>query len=157
MDHRFNLIAPLAMKWQIGTVGLAGSHATGTADPLAPVEVFVTVPLESAPTEDLRGIPRLIGFAEELALEMECAVHLYDPHALPFAHPLHFAVRWLNVTTLPRVRVPLGATLRCLNGSPVCIPLAQIPHFAEAEGPPPTPRGRALLVVPAPPPGAFLI
>jgi hypothetical protein len=62
------------------------------------------------------------------------------------------------LTTLPRVSVPKGATLRQWNGKSVCIPFSQVPHFSEEDAPPRPPRGgRPLLVVPAPPIGAHLL
>jgi hypothetical protein len=94
-------------------------------------------------------------FADELAFDLGVAVHLFDPWALPFSHPLHFRVDWVNGDP-PRVPVPRGAVLSRLDGIGQAVPLSEIAHFAETDGPV-IPRGDPFRVFPGPPLGAFLL
>src|SRR2546430_13588709 len=97
--HRLcTLITTLAQQHRLGTVGLVGAHANGTAEAHDATEMFITVPYADAEA-----------FAHALAEETERAVHLYDLQFVPWAHPLHLSVRWLNVTQLPVCECPRGA------------------------------------------------
>ncbi len=97
-----------------------------------------------------------VPFARALADAAGRAVRMRDPQTLPYTHPFHYCVRWLNVDRLPVCRFPRGAILSSINGAPALIELAAISHFAPIDGyvraTPLTP-----LFVPAPALGSFLI
>ena len=139
------VVSKLAAKHGVGAVALAGVHALGTARPFDPIEILVTVPLETA-----------TDFAEALGESCECAVHLFDPWVLPHSHPLHFSARWLNAVRLPSIPIPRGSILRELSGRPANMPLKDVSHFVEADTPR-RPQGRPYLIVSAPPIGGFLL
>src|SRR5438067_7961717 len=121
------LIAPLAARHKLGTIGLAGTHAIGSAEAHDPVELIVTVSLSRAEA-----------FAQELSEATERAVHLYAFDLLPWAHPLHLCVKWLNVDRMPIAECPRGAVSRwkiVRNGSDfeTAVRLDSLSHFRSAD------------------------
>ena len=104
-------------------MGLVGARARGNESPWHPVELFITRPFEEA--ED---------FARELSRTAYLAVHLYAFDLVPWAHPLHLCVRWLNVDAIPVMECPRGAITRWQmehNGNSVeaSVLLESLPHF----------------------------
>ncbi len=95
-------------------------------------------------------------FARALSDASGRAVRMRDPQTLPYTHPFHYCVRWLNVDRLPVCPFPRGAILTSINGAPTAIELTAIPHFAPAMG---YVRAAPLApdFVPAPALGSFLI
>lgn len=149
MDPLFGVVADLAKRHNLGTVGIAGAHALGTTqkDNWHRLEILLRGPLERADA-----------FGRELAEAAQLRVDLHDVERLPWASHLHLAVRWLNVDRLPRVQYPRGAvaevTIGELSGR---VPFANVPHLHAIDGPPPTPPpGRATMTHYAPI-GGFLL
>jgi hypothetical protein len=145
------LITALAQEHRLGTVGLVGAHANGTAEAHDATELFITIPFEKA-----------AAFAHALAEETERAVYLYDFHLVPWAHPLHLCVRWLNVVQLPLRECPRGALTRWRmkrHGQTfgATMRLESLPHFRAADGPVAQRRGEFMRVVGAPALGGFLL
>ena len=144
-------IGSLAAKHRIGTVGLVGAHAAGTAGPWTPLELFVTVPFEAAGA-----------FAHELSYATYLAVQLYDFRLVPWAHPLHLCVQWLNVDVMPVMECPRGAIMRWKlkhRGQTVeaAVPLESLPHFRATNGSVATPVGEFMRVFGPVPLGGFLM
>ena len=144
-------IGSLAAKHRVGTVGLVGAHAAGTAGLWTPLELFVTVPFEAAEA-----------FARELSFATYLAVQLYDFHLVPWAHPLHLCVRWLNVDVIPVMDCPRGAVTRWKlkhEGRFVeaSVPLESLPHFRAVDGRVATPVGEFVRVFGPAPLGGFLM
>ena len=144
-------IGTLAAKHRVGTVGLVGAHAAGIAGPWTPLELFVTVPFETAEA-----------FARELSFTTYLAVQLYDFRLVPWAHPLHLCVRWLNVDAIPIVKCPRGAVTRRKlkhEGRTIefVVPLESLPHFLAVDGRVVTPVGEFVRVFGPTPLGGFLM
>lgn len=144
-------IGILAAKHRVGTVGLVGAHAIGTAGLWTPIELFVTVSFESAEA-----------FARELSFITYLAVQLYDFRLVPWAHPLHLCVRWLNVDTIPVMECPRGAVTRWKlkhEGRTIeaAVPLESLPHFRAVDGGVATPVGEFVRVFGPAPLGGFLM
>ena len=144
-------IASLAAKHRIGTVGLVGAHAAGIAGPWTPLELFVTVPFETAEA-----------FARELSFATYLAVQLFDFRLVPWAHPLHLCVRWLNVDAIPVTDCPRAAVTRWKldhKGQTVeaSVPLESLPHFRAVDGRIATPVGEFVRVFGPTPLGGFLM
>lgn len=144
-------IAALAAKHRIGTVGLTGSFARGEDAPGADIDVIVTVPVLAAER-----------FGTALADAAERAVHLHGFESLPWHHPYHLCVRWLNCRRLPIKLAPRGATVTALQihggvRTECRIPVERIPHFVPVLGLPATPPHAGSHIVPAPPLGGFLL
>ena len=123
LDKLCARITALAQEHRLGTLGLVGAHANGTALPHDATELFITVPFEKAGA-----------FAHKLVEETGRAVHLYDFHLVPWAHPLHLCVRWLNVVQLPMCECPHGAVTRWKlrhHGRVIeaAVHLESLPHF----------------------------
>ena len=145
------LITTLAQKHRIGTVGLVGAHANGTAGQWTPLDLFVTVPFEKAEA-----------FARELSFATYLAVQLYDFHVVPWAHPLHLCVRWLNVDTIPLMDCPRGAVTRWKlkrDGGTIeaSLPLESLPHFHGTDALVAQREGEFMRVFGPAPLGAFLM
>ncbi len=141
----------LAAKHRIGTVGLVGAHAAGIAGPWTPLELFVTVPFEAAEA-----------FAHELSYVTYLAVHLCNFRLVPWAHPLHLCVQWLNVDAMPVMECPRGAIMRWKlkrDGQTVeaAVPLESLPHFRATDAPVATPVGDFMRVFGPAPLGGFLM
>lgn len=147
-----DLLARLARRYNLGTVGLAGRHAAGVARTCDPLEVFVVVDLDRAEL-----------FGTQLADVLECGyVHVYDCRRLSWAHPLHLCVRWLNVDALPVLECPRGAVSRwrmetAQGLSEALVALEGLPHFRGVARPTSPPRGEFLRVFGPPPFGGFLV
>lgn len=144
-------ITTLAQEHQIGTVGLVGAHASGTAAAHDATELFVTVPFEKAEA-----------FAQALAEATECAVHLFAFDVVPWAHPLHLCVRWLNVVQLPIRDCPRGAVTRWTmkrHGQTfeAVVRLESLPHFRAVDRVVIPRSGEFMRVIGAPVLGGFLI
>ena len=145
------LIAELAAKHRLGTVGLAGSSARGEDCAGADIDVLVTVPLHIAER-----------FAKALADSTDRTVHLHAFASLPWHHPYHLCIRWLNCRRLPTTLAPRGAVIRRLvrrDGRPLelAVPVEHIAHFVPIDRPPPaTPQAGSRFVA-APPLGGFLL
>ena len=149
------LIAALARQHRLGTVGLVGAHANGTAGPYDALELFITVPLAMAEI-----------FAHTLAEETGRPVHLYDFELVPWAHPLHLCVRWLNGGEIPLRACPPGAVMRWRmkhddTSVEAAVRLESLPHFRAEEKFVSTrtfPKSGEFMRVFGPPPlGGFLI
>ncbi len=145
------LITTLARKHRLGTVGLVGAHANGTAWPHDATEIFITVPFEK--TE---------AFAHALTSATERAVHLFDFDLVPWAHPLQLSVRWLNVAQLPVRECPRGAVTRwkiTRHGETfgAAVQLDSLPHFRATDAPISQRGGEFMRVIQAPALGGFLI
>ena len=145
------LITTLARKHRLGTIGLVGALANGTAWPHDATELFITVPFERAE-----------GFAHALARGTERAVHLFDFALVPWAHPIHLCVRWLNVAHLPLRECPRGAVTRwkiTRHGQTfgAAVQLDSLPHFQATDAPLVQRRGEFMRVIQAPALGGFLI
>ena len=145
------LIAELAAKYRLGTVGLAGSFARGEDAPGADIDLIITVPLRMAER-----------FAAVFADKTDRTVHLHAFAALPWHHPYHLCIRWLNCRRMPVTYAPRGAVIRrivrrdgrVLN---LAVPVERIPHFVPIDRPPPaTPQAGSRFVA-APPLGGFLL
>jgi hypothetical protein len=144
-------IAALAREHQIGTVGLVGAHANGTAAVHEATELFITVPFEKAEA-----------FAHALAEASERAVHLYAFDRVPWAHPLHLCVCWLNVDQIPVRDCPRGAVTRWTKKQhgqvfEAVVRLESLPHFRAVDGVVTPPSGEFMRVTGAPALGGFLI
>ena len=149
------LVTTLAQEHRLGTVGLVGAHANGTAEAHDATELFITVPYADAGA-----------FAHALAEETERAVHLYDFYLVPWAHPLHLCVRWLNAAEIPLRGCPPGAVMRWRmkrrgQSFEATVRLESLPHFRAEQKfvstrtfPKP---GEFMRVVGAPALGGFLI
>ena len=145
------LITTLAQEHRLGTVGLVGAHANGTAEAHDATELFITVPYADAEA-----------FAHALAEETERAVYLHDFHLVPWAHPLHLCVRWLNVVQLPMRECPRGAVTRWRmkrNGQTfeAVVRLESLPHFRGVDTFVSQRTGEFMRVIGAPALGGFLI
>ncbi|MEA3212435.1 MAG: hypothetical protein QOE70_5492 [Chthoniobacter sp.] len=146
-----DLIAELAAKHRLGTIGLAGSDARGDATAAADIDVLVTVPLRMAER-----------FAAALADRTDRAVHLHAFAALPWHHPYHLCIRWLNCRRLPMTYAPRGAVIRRIvrrDGSAfdLSVSVERIAHFVPIDRPPPTTPQAGSRFVAAPPLGGFLL
>jgi predicted nucleotidyltransferase len=144
-------IAALAAKHRLGTVGLTGSFARGDAHPGADIDVIVTVSVLAAER-----------FGTTLADVTERAVHLHAFESLPWHHPYHLCVRWLNCRRLPIKLAPRGATVTSLQlhggTRTVCrIPVERIPHFVPVPGVPENSKQPGSRIIAAPPLGGFLL
>ena len=145
------LIAELAARHRLGTVGLTGSDARGEAARGADIDVLVTVPLRMAER-----------FAAALADRTDRSIHLHAFAALPWHHPYHLCIRWLNCRRMPMTYAPRGAVIRRIvrrDGSTfdLSVPVERIPHFVPIDRPPPaTPQAGSRFVA-APPLGGFLL
>ena len=151
LHKRCALIAALPQKHRLGTVGLVGGHANGTALPHDATELFLTVPFENAEA-----------FAHSLAEKTEGAVHLYDFDLVPWAHPLHLCVRWLNVVQLPVRECPRGAVTRWRmqrhgQSFEAIVRLESLSHFRGVDAFVSPRTGEFLRVIGAPALGGFLI
>jgi hypothetical protein len=150
--HRLcTLITALAQEHRLGTVGLVGAHANGTAEAHDATELFITVQFEKA-----------AAFAHALAEETERAVHLYDFQLVPWAHPLHLCVCWLNVVQLPMRECPRGAVTRWRmqrHGETLeaVVRLESLPHFRGVDTFIAQRTGEVMRVIAAPALGGFLI
>lgn len=145
------LIAELAAKHRLGTVGLAGSDARGEATRGADIDVLVTVPLRMAER-----------FAAALANRLDRTVHLHSFAALPWHHPYHLCIRWLNCRRLPTTLAPRGAVIRRIvrrdgQALELAVPVERIAHFVPIDRPPPTAPQAGSRLVAAPPLGGFLL
>jgi predicted nucleotidyltransferase len=145
------LIAELAARHRLGTVGLAGSDARAEATRGADIDVLVTVPLRTAEC-----------FAAVLADKTDRTVHLHAFASLPWHHPYHLCIRWLNCRRMPLTFAPRGAVIRRIvrrDGSAfdLAVPVERIAHFVPIDRPPPaTPQAGSRFVA-APPLGGFLL
>ena len=145
------LVAELAAKHRLGTVGLTGSCARGENAPGADIDLIITVPLRMAER-----------FAAVLADRMDRTVHLHAFASLPWHHPYHLCIRWLNCRRLPVTYAPRGAVIRRIvrrDGSAfdLSVPVERIAHFVPIDSPPPaTPQAGSRFVA-APPLGGFLL
>jgi len=145
------IITTLAQEHRLGTVGLVGAHANGTAEAHDATGLFITVPFADAEA-----------FAHALAEETERAVHLYDFHLVPWAHPLHLCVRWLNADQIPVRECPRGAVTRWRmkrHGQTfeAVVHLESLPHFRTADTFVAQREGEFMRVIGAPALGGFLI
>ena len=145
------LIAELAAKHRLGTVGIAGSFARGEEAPGADIDLIVTVPLRMAER-----------FAALLAEAADRTVHLHAFSALPWHHPYHLCIRWLNCRRMPVTYAPRGAVIRRIvrrDGSAfdLSVPVERIAHFVPIDRPPPTTPQAGSRFVAAPPLGGFLL
>ncbi len=145
------IIAALAAKHRLGTVGLTGSLARGDEAPGADIDVIVTVPVLIAER-----------FGTALAETAERAVHLHGFESLPWHHPYHLCVRWLNCRRLPIKLAPRGATVTVLQlhggtRAQCRIPVERVPHFMPVPGLPTTSPQAGSHIIPAPPLGGFLL
>lgn len=145
------LIAELAAKHRLGTVGLAGSCARGENATGADIDVLITVPLHMAER-----------FAAVLADKTDRTVHLHAFAALPWHHPYHLCIRWLNCRRLPVTYAPRGAVIRRLvrrdgTAMDMAVPVERIAHFVPIDSPPPTTPQPGSRFVAAPPLGGFLL
>ncbi len=113
--------------------------------------MIVTVPLRMAER-----------FAAALADKTDRTVHLHAFAALPWHHPYHLCIRWLNCRRLPVTYAPRGAVIRRIvrrDGSAfdLAVPVERIAHFVPIDRPPPaTPQAGSRFVA-APPLGGFLL
>ncbi len=145
------LIADLAAKHRLGTVGLAGSVARGEEWPGADIDVIVIVRLQMAER-----------FAAALSDATDRTVHLHAFAALPWHHPFHLCIRWLNCRRLPTTFAPRGAVIRRIvrrdgQALELAVPIERIAHFVPIDRPPPvTPQAGSRFVA-APPLGGFLL
>lgn len=145
------LIGELAVNHRLGTVGLAGSIARAEECPGADIDVIVTVPLRMAER-----------FAAALANATDRTVHLHAFTALPWHHPYHLCIRWLNCRRLPTTFAPRGAVIRRIVrrdgiAHELAVPIERIAHFVPIDRPPPaTPQAGSRFVA-APPLGGFLL
>lgn len=139
------VIRRLAKRHGLKAVGIARRPSVGEGYYREAFQILVLAPLTSRRE-----------FADEVAERFGVDVHLYDPLALPYSHPLHFSVRWLICERLPRVPVPRGGVLRELAGRNVNIPFREVLHFHECDNPE-QPSGQPFLIVDAPPLGGFLL
>ena len=145
------LIAELAAKHRLGTIGIAGSVARGEDCPGADIDLLVTVPLRMAER-----------FAFVLADKTDRTIHLHAFAALPWHHPYHLCIRWLNCRRLPVTYAPRGAVIRRLTRRDgrtheLAVPVERIAHFVPIDRPPPaTPQAGSRFVA-APPLGGFLL
>ena len=135
------LVTALAQSHCIGTVGIVGSHARGEAGPRDDLDLFITVSLQ-------RGEP----FARAFAAAARCVVHLHDFHRVPWFHPHHLCVLWLNCQRLPACPCPRRATIRQKLGTggdafEVFALAESIPHFTPVDVPPHSRPGETALVV----------
>jgi len=111
----------------------------------------VTVPLRMAER-----------FAAVIADKTDRTVHLHAFAALPWHHPYHLCIRWLNCRRLPVTYAPRGAVIRRLTRRDgrtheLAVPVERIAHFVPIDRPPPaTPQAGSRLVA-APPLGGFLL
>lgn len=145
------MIATLAQEHRLGTVGLVGAHANGTAGTDDATELFVTVPFENADN-----------FAHALCEKTGRAVNLYAFQLVPWAHPLHLCVRWLNVVQLPLRECPRGAITRwrmqrCGQTFEAAVRLESLAHFRGVDTFVSQRTGEFLRVIGAPALGGFLI
>lgn len=145
------LVAELAAKHRLGTVGLTGSDARGEEWPGADIDVIVTVRLQMAER-----------FAAALSDATDRTIHLHAFTALPWHHPYHLCIRWLNCRRLPTTFVPRGAVIRRIvrrdgEALELAVPVERVAHFVPIDRPPPaTPQAGSRFVVP-PPLGGFLL
>lgn len=152
MNNRVsNLIAKLAAKHRLGTVGLAGSFARGDFAPESDIDVIVTEQFEKAEP-----------FARALADAICRSVHLHAFASLPWHHPYHLCIRWLNCARLPQTFAPRGAVIRRLvrhNGAALelGVPVERIAHFVPVDVPPLTTSPHGSRFVCMPPLGGFLL
>ena len=132
-------------------MGLVGTHANGTAGTDDATELFITVPFENAD-----------GFAHALCEKTGRAVNLYAFQLVPWAHPLHLCVRWLNVVQLPLRECPRGAITRwrmerCGQAFEAAVRLESLPHFRGVDTFVSQRTGEFMRVVGTPALGGFLI
>ncbi|MHA3773676.1 hypothetical protein ACXR0O_19240 [Verrucomicrobiota bacterium sgz303538] len=147
MDPLFALVANLARRHSLGTVGIAGDYARGTQDHTSRLAILVRGPIDRAEA-----------FVRELAEASQLVVTLYDVERLPWPSPLHLSVRWVNVDTLPRVLYPRGAvSLIQIGDLSARVPLENIPHMQATDGPIPSPRPGRFSATFRAPVGGFLI
>ena len=144
-------IAGLAARHRLGTVGLAGSFARGEQWPDADIDVIVVARLQMAER-----------FAAALADKTDRTVHLHAFASLPWHHPYHLCIRWLNCRRLPVTYAPRGAVIRRIvrrDGTvfDLSVPVERIAHFAPIDRPPQTSPQAGSLLVAAPPLGGFLL
>ena len=145
------LIAELAAKHRLGTIGIAGSVARGEDCAGADIDLLVTVPLRMAER-----------FAAVIADKTDRTVHLHAFAALPWHHPYHLCIRWLNCRRLPVTYAPRGAVIRRLTRrdgrtNELAVPVERIAHFVPIDRPPPTTPQAGSRLVAAPPLGGFLL
>ena len=150
-DRTSDLITKLAAEHRVGTVGLTGSFARGEVTPDADIDLIVTVPMKDAEP-----------FAAALADAAYRMVHLHAIAALPWHHPYHLCIRWLNVGRLPQTFAPRGAVIRRVvrhNGAPqeMAVPVERIAHFVPVENPLPVAAPPGSRLVCTPPLGGFLL
>lgn len=132
-------------------MGLVGAHSISTGKAHEPTELFITVSFDQAET-----------FARALAEATARAVHLLAFHVVPWAHPHHLCVRWLNVIQIPTRDCPRGAVMRWkikrdqLTYEAV-VRLESLLHFRAVDGPVTQPAGEFMRVIGAPALGGFLI
>lgn len=115
------------------------------------MELFVTVAFAKAEA-----------FACALAEVTNYSVHLYAFRLVPWAHPHHLCVRWLNVDQIPTTRCPRGAVTRWKitrndRTFEAAVRLDSLRHFCAASGYVPTPPGECIRMFGPPPLGGFLI
>ena len=101
-------------------------------------------------------------FAHELSFVTYLAVQLYDFHLVPWAHPLHLCVRWLNVDSIPVMDCPRGAVTRWNlkrhgRTGEASVRLESLPHFRGVDGRVETPVGEFVRVFGPAPLGGFLM
>ncbi len=145
------LIGELAAKHRLGTIGLAGSCARGEDAPGADIDLLITVPLRMAER-----------FAAVLADKTDRTVHLHAFAALPWHHPYHLCIRWLNCRRMPVTYAPRGAVIRRLvrrdgTAMDMTVPVERIAHFVPIDRAPPTTPQPGSRCVAAPPLGGFLL
>lgn len=145
------IIAALAARHRLGTVGLAGSFARGEEWPDADIDVIVNVPMRMAGR-----------FAPALAAKTDRTIHLHAFSALPWHHPYHLCIRWLNCRRMPVTHAPRGAVIRRMvrrDGSTIelAVPVERIAHFVPIDRPPQVIPHAGSLLVAAPPLGGFLL
>lgn len=145
------MIAELAAKHRLGTIGLAGSTARGEDASGSDIDVIVTVPLSMAER-----------FAATLADKTDRTVHLHAFASLPWHHPYHLCIRWLNCRRLPTTLAPRGAVIRRIVrrdgiAHELAVPVERIPHFVPIDSPPPASPQAGSRFIAAPPLGGFLL
>ncbi len=128
-----------------------GAHANGTAGADDATELFITVPFRNAGE-----------FARALCKKTERAVILYAFQLVPWAHPLHLCVRWLNVVQFPLRECPRGAITRwkiqrCGQTFETLTRLESLPHFRGVDTFALQRTGEFMRVIGAPVLGGFLI
>ena len=145
------MIAELAAKHRLGTIGLAGSTARGEDAPGADIDVIITAPLSMAER-----------FAAMLADKTDRTVHLHAFASLPWHHPYHLCIRWANCRRLPTTLAPRWAVIRRIVrrdgiAHELAVPVERIPHFVPIDSPPPASPQAGSRFIAAPPLGGFLL